>query len=85
MHEKKGSMLYNTDAFIALPGDLGTLEEVFNIVSWAHLNIHKKTLELLNVNSFYDGLMSFPEHTVEQEFISQANHCILYPLQMLTS
>ena len=58
-------MLYNAHAFIALPGGLGTLEEVFNIVSWAHLNIHKKPLGLLNVNSFYDGLMSFVEYAVE--------------------
>ena len=77
MHEKMGSMLYNADAFIALPGGLGTLEEVFNIVSWAHLNIHKKPLGLLNVNGFYDGLMSFLEYAVEQELISQANRCIL--------
>ena len=77
MHEKMGSILYNADAFIALPGGLGTLEEVFNIVSWAHLNIHKKPLGLLNVNGFYDGLMSFLEYAVEQELISQANLCIL--------
>ena len=70
MHEKMGSMLYNAEAFIALPGGMGTLEEVFNIVSWAHLNIHKKPLGLLNGNGFYDSLMSFLEHVVEQELIS---------------
>ena len=65
MHKRMGSILYNADAFSVLPGGLRTLEEVFNIVSWAHLNIHKKPLGLLNVNGFYDGLMSFLEYAVK--------------------
>ena len=77
MHEKIEGMLYNIDAFIALNSGQGTLKEVFNIVSWAHLNIHQKPLGLLNVNGFYDGMMSFLEHVVEQELMSQVNRCIL--------
>ena len=77
IHEKMGSMLFNADAFIALPGGLGTLEEIFDVASWAQLNIHKKPLGLLNVNGFYNGLLSFLDHAVEQELMSQATRCII--------
>ena len=72
-----GSMLFNADAFIALPGGLGTLEEIFDVASWAQLNIHKKPLGLLNVNGFSNGLLSFLDHAVEQELMSQATRCII--------
>lgn len=77
MHERMANMLYNSDAFIALPGGLGTLEEIFNIASWSQLCIHQKPLGLLNVNGFYDGLLSFLDHLVEQEFISPSVRKIL--------
>ena len=77
MHEKIGNMLKNADALIALPGGLGTLEEIFNVASWAELNLHQKPLGLLNVNGFYDGLLSFLDHAVEQEFIKPAARRIL--------
>jgi hypothetical protein len=66
------AMLDHTDAFIALSGGLGTLEEVFHISSWAQLNIHKKPIGLLNVNGFYDNLLSFLDHAVEQNFLTSS-------------
>ncbi|XVF04677.1 hypothetical protein REPUB_Repub05bG0105600 [Reevesia pubescens] len=77
MHERMNIMMENADAFIALPGGFGTLEEIFQIASWAQLNIHKKPIGVLNVNGFYDGLFSFLDKAVEQRFISQATRQIL--------
>ena len=70
MHERMAKMLGYSDAFIALPGGIGTLEEIFQIASWAHLNIHNKPIGLLNVNGFYDGLLNFLDHAVEQNLLS---------------
>ena len=67
MHQRMACMLEKSDAFIALPGGYGTLEEIFQIVSWAQLNIHQKPIGLLNVNNFFDGLLSFLDHAVEQK------------------
>ena len=65
IHERMRYMLLNADAFVALPGGFETFEEIFNNVSWTHFNMHKKPLDLLNVNGFYDGLLSFLDHAVE--------------------
>ena len=62
-------MLYNANAFIALPSGLETLEGISNIAYWTKLNFHQNTLGLLNVNDFYDGLFLFLDHTMEQGFI----------------
>ncbi|XVF28797.1 hypothetical protein REPUB_Repub15cG0062600 [Reevesia pubescens] len=72
IHEHINIMIENADAFIALPVGFGTLEEIFQIASWSQLNIHQKSIGILNVNGFYDGLFSFLNHAVEQKFISQA-------------
>jgi len=72
MSKRMNAMLDHTDAFIALSGGLGTLEEVFHISSWAQLNIHKKPIGLLNVNGFYDNLLSFLDHAVEQNFLTSS-------------
>ncbi|XVF30650.1 hypothetical protein REPUB_Repub16aG0076600 [Reevesia pubescens] len=77
MHERMDIMMENADAFIALPGGFGTLEEIFQIASWAQLNIHKKPIGVLNVDGFYDALFSFIDKAVEQRFISQATCRIL--------
>ncbi|XVE92856.1 hypothetical protein REPUB_Repub01dG0139200 [Reevesia pubescens] len=77
MHECMNIMMENADAFIALPGGFGTLEEIFQVASWAQLNIHKKPIGILNVNGFYDDLFSFLDKAVEKRFISQATHQIL--------
>ena len=66
MSQRLSVMFNHADAFIALPGGLGTLEEIFHISSWAQLNIHQKPIGLLNVNGFYNILLSFLDHVVEQ-------------------
>ena len=65
MHKWMAHMLTKSDAFIALPGGYGTLEEIFQIVSWAQMNIHQKPIGLLNVNNFFDGLLFFLDHVME--------------------
>ncbi|XVE70392.1 hypothetical protein DITRI_Ditri10aG0069000 [Diplodiscus trichospermus] len=70
MHEWLLKMMEFGDALIALPGGLGTLEENFQIVSWAQLNIHQKPIGVLNISGFFDGLLSFLDHVVEQKFIT---------------
>ncbi|KAL5781198.1 hypothetical protein ACOSP7_006227 [Xanthoceras sorbifolium] len=70
MHERKAEMFSHADAFIALPGGFGTLEELFEVTSWAQLKIHQKPIGLLNICGFDDGLLSFLDHAVENQFIS---------------
>jgi uncharacterized protein (TIGR00730 family) len=70
-------MFNHVDAFIALLGGLGTLEEIFHISSWAQLNIHQKPIGLLNVNGFYNTLLSFLDHAVEQQFLTFSARQIL--------
>jgi len=70
MFDRMNAMFNHTDAFIALPGGLGTLEEIFHISSWAQLHIHYKPIGPLNVNGFYDNLLSFLDQTVEHEFLT---------------
>jgi uncharacterized protein (TIGR00730 family) len=73
------TMFNHSDAFIALPGGLGTLEEIFHISSWAQLHIHHKPIGLLNVNGFYDNLLSSLDQDVEQEFLtSSARQIIIF-------
>lgn len=69
MHERKAMMAELSDAFIALPGGIGTLEELFEVFTWAQLGFHEKPLGLLNVHGFYDGLIGFLQHTVNQGFL----------------
>ncbi|KAL6547326.1 hypothetical protein OROMI_023047 [Orobanche minor] len=69
MQDRITHMINNTDAFITLPGGFGTLEELFHVVTKAQLNIHKKPIGLLNVNGFFDGLLSFINYSSEKGFI----------------
>jgi hypothetical protein len=71
------AMFNHADAFIALPGGLGTLEEIFYIFSWAQLHIHHKPIGLLNVNGFYDNLLSFLDQAVEQKFLTFSTRQII--------
>jgi len=77
MSERLSVMFNHADAFIALPGGLGTLEEIFHISSWAQLNIHQKPIGLLNINGFYNTLLSFLDHAVEQQFLTFSARQIL--------
>ena len=72
MSDRMNAMFNHADAFIALPGGLGTLEEIFHISSWAQLHIHHKLIGLLNVNGFYDNLLSFLYQAVEQQFLTSS-------------
>jgi len=69
MHERKAMMAQLADGFIAMPGGLGTLEELFEMLTWAQLGIHAKPIGLLNVDGYYDGLVNFVRHATEQELV----------------
>ncbi|XVE53901.1 hypothetical protein DITRI_Ditri03aG0039300 [Diplodiscus trichospermus] len=72
MQDRIWKMPDNSDAFIALPGGIGTLEEIFQIPSWAQLNIPHKPIGLLNVDGFFNKLLSFLDQTDEENFISHS-------------
>lgn len=69
MHERKGLMADLSDAFIALPGGLGTLEELCEVATWTQLGFHSKACGVLNIDGFYDKLLSFLNHATEEQFI----------------
>ncbi|MEC5163645.1 MULTISPECIES: TIGR00730 family Rossman fold protein [unclassified Janthinobacterium] len=69
MHERKAMMAQLSDGFIAMPGGMGTLEELFEMLTWSQLGIHAKPIGLLNVEGFYDGLVGFIEHAQGQGFV----------------
>jgi uncharacterized protein (TIGR00730 family) len=73
MHERKAMMASLSDAFVALPSGLGTLEEIFEVWTWAQLGIHRKPLGFLDANGFYAPLLSFLDRTVDAGFI-RAQH-----------
>lgn len=70
MHERKRMMAERADAFLALPGGIGTLEELFEVWTWRQLGYHDKPIGILNVDGYYDGLLSFLGNTVEAQFLS---------------
>jgi uncharacterized protein (TIGR00730 family) len=69
MHERKARMADLADAFVALPGGLGTLDELFEIWTWFQLGIHGKPIGLLNVGGYFDSLLAFLNRTVEEGFV----------------
>ncbi|RQH86978.1 TIGR00730 family Rossman fold protein [Pseudomonas aeruginosa] len=73
MHARKARMAELADAFVALPGGLGTLEELFEVWTWGQLGYHAKPLGLLEVNGFYDPLLTFLDHLVDERFV-RAEH-----------
>jgi uncharacterized protein (TIGR00730 family) len=73
MHERKQRMVEHSDGFIALPGGLGTLEELFEVLTWAQLGIHEKPCGVLNAGGFYDGLVSHLDAAAEEGFVSPAH------------
>ncbi|XP_061338067.1 cytokinin riboside 5'-monophosphate phosphoribohydrolase LOG1-like isoform X1 [Gastrolobium bilobum] len=78
MHQRKAVMAKHSDAFIALPGGYGTLEELLEVITWAQLGIHDKPVGLLNVDGYYNSLLSFIDKAVEEGFISpKARHIIV--------
>jgi uncharacterized protein (TIGR00730 family) len=77
MHERKAMMAELADGFMALPGGLGTLEEIFEILTWAQLGIHHKPCGLLNVGNFYTPLLAFLDQVVEQGFLDAAHRSMI--------
>ena len=72
MHERKALMADLADAFIALPGGIGTFEELFEVYTWAQLGLHRKPLGLLDVGGYYELLTAFLDHAVQQGFLRAA-------------
>lgn len=77
MHERKQKMSEIADAFIALPGGFGTLEELAEILTWAQLGLVQKPVGLLNVNSFFNGLLEQLDLMVDQGFLNKENRALL--------
>jgi uncharacterized protein (TIGR00730 family) len=72
MHERKAMMAELSDGFIALPGGFGTMDEMFEILTWSQLNIHQKPCGFLNVNGYYNKLLDFVDHMISQNFVNEA-------------
>ena len=77
MHERKQQMAELSDGFIALPGGLGTLDELAEVLTWAQLGLHQKPCGLLNVNGYYDRLMEFLDHAVAERFLTPVHRAML--------
>ena len=77
MHERKTQMADLSDAFIVLPGGIGTLEEMFEVWTWSKLNIHAKPVGLLNVGGFYNQLTSFMDLVTAESFLTDDHRAIL--------
>jgi uncharacterized protein (TIGR00730 family) len=77
MHERKMLMAELSDGFIALPGGIGTLEELFEVWTWAQLGLHKKPCGLLNIAGYFDSLTTFLDHAVAEQFVKQPHHSML--------
>jgi uncharacterized protein (TIGR00730 family) len=69
LHERKARMAELSDAFVALPGGAGTLEELFEIYTWGQLGLHAKPLALVNVRGYFDGLLAFLDHAMAEGFL----------------
>jgi uncharacterized protein (TIGR00730 family) len=77
MHERKAAMVELADGFIALPGGLGTLEELFEVLTWAQLGLHRKPCALLDVDGYYQPLAAFLDHAVEHGFVKPEHRAML--------
>lgn len=71
MHERKALIISLSDGFIALPGGLGTIEEIFEVLTWAQLGIHNKPCGFLNIAGYFDPIINFLDHALDQGFIDQ--------------
>uniref|UniRef100_A0A0D9W1L9 Cytokinin riboside 5'-monophosphate phosphoribohydrolase n=1 Tax=Leersia perrieri TaxID=77586 RepID=A0A0D9W1L9_9ORYZ len=77
MHQRKAEMARHSDAFVALPGGYGTLEELLEVITWSQLRIHQKPVGLLNVDGYYDSLLSFIDNAVHEGFVTPAARRII--------
>jgi uncharacterized protein (TIGR00730 family) len=77
MHERKALMAELADAFVALPGGLGTLEELFEVYTWSQLGLHRKACGLLDVEGYYAGIAAFLDHAVSERFLREETRELL--------
>jgi uncharacterized protein (TIGR00730 family) len=77
MHQRKALMADLSDAFVALPGGYGTADELFEILTWAQLGIHRKPVGLLNVGGFFDALLAWADHCVREGFLRPQHRQVL--------
>jgi uncharacterized protein (TIGR00730 family) len=77
MHERKALMVKEADAFVALPGGFGTLDEFFEVLTWAQLEIHAKPCVLVNTAGYYDHLLSFLQGAIDQGFLKPKNYALI--------
>ena len=77
MHQRKSIMAQRAQAFIALPGGYGTLEELFEAIAWSQLGIHHKPLGLLNTRGYFDHLIAFLDHAVREQFLQPHHRALL--------
>ena len=77
MHVRKATMMELADAFVALPGGIGTLEEIVEVMSWAQLSIHTKPFGLVNTSGYYDRFLSFLDHMVTEGLLSPATRALI--------
>ena len=77
MATRKNKMMELADAYIALPGGFGTLDELFEVLTNAQLNLHNKPVSLLNVNGYYDSLLTFLDHATSQGLLAERNRKLL--------
>jgi uncharacterized protein (TIGR00730 family) len=77
MHERKAIMADLSDGFVALPGGIGTLEEILEIWTWAQLGFHEKPCGLLNVEGYFDNLAAFMDHSMKEHFIKRVHRQML--------
>lgn len=77
MHQRKALMAQESDVFLALPGGIGTLEELFEVWTWLQLGYHDKPVGLLNVDGYFDDLLRFLDHTASQGFVNAEQRALL--------
>ncbi len=77
MHERKALMADLADAFVALPGGLGTWEELCEVLTWAQLGIHDKPCGILNAEGYYDGLLALLDHAVAERFVRPEHRALV--------
>jgi uncharacterized protein (TIGR00730 family) len=77
MHERKAVMAELSDGFVALPGGIGTMEEFFEVLSWAQLGLHDKPCGLLNVCGYYQPIVQFLDYAVDQDFLKPKHRALL--------
>ena len=77
MHDRKAAMADLADGFVAMPGGWGTMEEFFEVLTWAQLGLHRKPCGLLNVCGYFDSLLSFLDHSIDELFVTRAHRNML--------